>query len=56
MYKIFISLGLDKESACYFVAKHGVVALTRTLGKIILFPYNVLPIKTVLSNKLYVLF
>jgi len=28
-----IAVGLDKESACYFVAKHGVVALTRTLGR-----------------------
>jgi len=27
-----ITPGMSKESACYFVAKHGVVALTRTLG------------------------
>jgi len=28
-----IGVGMGRESACYFVAKHGVVTLTRTLGK-----------------------
>merc|ERR1719315_143676 len=27
-----IGVGLTRSSACYFVAKHGVVSLTRTLG------------------------
>jgi len=28
-----VTIGFSRESACYFVAKHGVVALTRTLGQ-----------------------
>ena len=27
-----IGIGLSRESASYFIAKHGVVTLTRTLG------------------------
>ncbi len=32
IYSSLFCLGMNRESACYFVAKHGVVVLTRTLG------------------------